>query len=461
MSEGEQKTQNDLKRSVVNERSGSTREVFSLAYPLVISFLSFSIMGIVDTFIIGRVGTAEQGGVGMGQTLAWTVFSFFTGAISALTTFVAQAYGAGKHDTLAKWVTTTLALVAPMSLIGWLTIPFLPTLVDMMGTTPEVRPHVLTYMIVRIWGMPFILLNFAFSAFLRGLGDTRTPMFVTIAANVVNALLDVILIFGYGPIPALGVYGAAQATVIATIIGAAMYARVYLSAKHHAAFGTRHLAWPGHDYIVRFLKISLPVGGSWVVESVSWAVMTIYVASIDPAGLAAHVIVFQCIHFSFMPAAAISIVASTLVGQYLGAERVDLAKRSARTTIFWGTAFMATVGVAFYLLREQLVGQFNADPEVIKTGATLIIVAASFQVFDALGITTSGVLRGAGDTRYPLYVQFGAAWGLFIPLIFLFGKTMDGGVVGAWIAALTFIVVLAVAMVFRYLGGKWQKMRVA
>ena len=447
-------------KTVITEQSGTSGELFRFALPMMVAFVSFTIMGVVDTVIMGKVGTAQQGGVGLGMNLTFGLMSLFTGTMGAVNTFVAQAYGAGKYNTLKRPVIVAMTLIWPISFFVWLIVPFIPELVDLMQTNSASRPHVISYMSVWFFGAPFMMLTFVLSGFLRGLGDMKTPMLVTVLANGFNICLDIIFVFGYGPIPAMGTKGAALATVMAMFLAAAMYLREYLSAQHNADFGTRQWVWVGLDEIRHFLKVGLPIGGAWFVEMLAWSLMTIYIASIDPAGLAAHTIVWQCLHFAFMPTVAVSIAAMTLVGQYLGAESIPLAKRSARLSIFWGVAFMALVGFVFAFCGRFLVGLFTVDPAVIELGRKLLFIAAFFQIFDALGITTSGVLRGAGDTRYPLIVQLVSAWVVFIPLTFILGKWLGYGVIGAWIAALVFIILLGCLMIIRFIGGRWTAIRV-
>lgn len=448
------------KHNIIKPDSGTYAEVLRLAYPLMISFLSFSLMGVVDVLILGAVGTPEQGGAGMGMSLSWTVISLFTGTMTVVSTFISQANGAGKQESMRLWVQTALTLIIPMTLLVWLFVPVIPWAIDLMRTDAQVQPHVVDYMNLRLLGAPFILINFTISGFLRGLADTRTPMLVTIAANLVNVVLDLLLVFGFWIIPPLGVEGAALASVLASAVGSGLYLSVYWGKRHASRYNTRQWTWPSLDRLRRFLKVGAPAGGSWFVESISWALMTIYIATIDPAGLAAHTVVFQIIHFSFLPTAALAVASSTLVGQYLGAERIDLARSSGRASMVMGVVFMGILGLIFAVFRHPILSLFSSDPQVVSLGAWLLLIAAGFQIFDALGITTSGVLRGAGDTRYPLYAHLTAAWAVFIPLIFLFGHVLGWGAIGAWIASLVFVILLSMLMLARYLGGKWTRMRV-
>lgn len=448
------------KKSVVNENSGTTKEILNLAYPLMISFLSLSIMGVVDMLVLGYVGTPQQGGAGLGMTLFWTVVCLFTGTISAISTFVSQGNGAGKHDQLSKWVLTSFMTIPVMTLLVWLIVPFIPEVVRLLKTTEDVQQHVVPYMTIRVFGATFIMVNFTLAGFLRGLADTKTPMVVTVIANLVNLVMDVVLVFGIGPFPEMGVRGAALASVIGTASASALYLFVYFSKEKNLQYQTRKIYLIGFSTLKEFLKVGAPLGIAWFIESLSWTVMTVYVASIDPEGLAAHTIVFQIIHVAFMPTVALSIAASTLIGQYLGAERVDLAKLSARKSIISGLVMMGIIGIIFAVGRTYIVGFFSNDAQVIQHAALLLIIAAAFQVFDALGITASGILRGAGDTRFPMFVQVGLAWFIFIPLIYFFGKYLEMGVLGAWIAALIFVVLLGIVMFARVKSERWTKMRV-
>lgn len=445
--------------SVVTAQSGSAWEILSFALPLMVAFLSFSIMGLVDSLIIGRVGTSEQAGVGMGASLSFTLFFFFTGTMTVMSTFVAQANGAGKQEKIRRFVNVGFVLVLPMSLCVWPLQPLVPWLVEQMGTNAAVQPHVVAYMQIQLFALPFWLINYCVSGYLRGLGDMTTPMIVTLIANAVNACMAAILVFGIGPIPSLGVRGAALATLFAGLVSALLYLRVYFGKEHNARYETRRLEWPTKSEIWEFLRVGTPAGAGGVAEMACWTLLTIYISRIAPEALAASTIVWQIIHFSFMPTVALSIASSTLVGQYLGAERVDLASKTAKRGILMGVCFMSAVGASFALFRDPLITFFNTSPEVLAIGRNILLIAAGFQIFDATGITCAGVLRGAGDTRFPFLVQLGAGWLLFVPLIFLLGEGAGMGVYGPWLAGLIFLAAVAVGNFLRYAAGGWKQLR--
>lgn len=435
--------------------AGGLRQVLAMAAPLIVSFISFSLMSVVDSLIMGRVGTPEQGAVGLGALLAFGVAAIFTGTLTVINTFVAQDFGAGRASDTARHVHAGLILAPLFSIAIWSLLPVLPGLVRLMGTSADVAPLVRLYLSIRLLGAPFLFANFAITSFLRGLGDMRTPMFVTLIANVLNAVFSIPLVFGWFGLPALGIAGAALGSVLAMVCETAMYLAIFFGPALHRQYATRRWIWPRLVDLGHFLRIGLPIGFTMMFDIVSWTLFSIYASTLAPAALAAHVIVFQLLHFSFMPAAAVSIVGTTLVGQYLGAQRPDLARRAARNTVRLGAGYMLLIGLLIGIFGRWLVGLFNADPEVVAIGAVLFAIAGMFQPFDGLGMTLSGVLRGAGDTRFPMLAMLASAAIVFLPGVYLLGVRLDWEIAGAWWAALAHIVTFGLLVAGRFRFGKW------
>lgn len=441
--------------SIVTERSGTAREVLSLSLPLVLSFLSFTLMSVVDAFIMGRVGTPEQGATALGALLAWVTAVVFTATFTVVNTFVAQDFGAGLLHRLRTHVNTAFWLIPLFTVAVWALIPALPSAIRAMGTDAAVAPFVVDYARVRLLGVPFLYLIFTVTSYLRGQGEMWTPLVVTVAANLVNAALTVVLVFGLGPFEPLGVRGAAWGSVVSAGLEAGALLAVYFGERHHRLYATRSLTLPSIPDLRRFLVVGLPIGLAWAFDNVAWAAFSVFASTLDPASLAANMIMLQLMQFSFLPAAAVSVVGTTLVGQYLGARRPDLAMRAGRLTVLIGVAYMAAMGAVFALLREPLVAAFNPDPAVVSIGVRIVMFVAIFQPLDGLGITIVGVLRGAGDTRYPMFVLFGCAALVFLPGVWLLGHHLGLGIIGAWAAALVHVFAVAVGQTVRFLRGRW------
>ena len=191
-----------------------------------------------------------------------------------------------------------------------------------------------------------------------------------------------------------------------------------------------------------------------------WTIFTVYAASLGQVSLAANNIVMQIVHVSFMPGLALSIAAGTLVGRELGADRPANAARCGWAAVGVCLAYMGAMGLLFVLLRGPLIGAFAASGSVAEIGRRIIIWAAVFQAFDAVGITGGGALRGAGDTRYPMFVSVVGAWLVFLPAIFLLGTTLGWGIDGAWLGATLFLALVGVLLFERFRRGRWKTMRV-
>ena len=412
-------------------------------------------MWVVDTAILGHVGTAEQGAVGLGGVLAWALTCFFAGTMSVVNILVAQDFGAGRKD-LGRHVHAAVVLVVPMAVAMLGLTAMVPTALGWLGTQEAVRPLVASYLRVRMLSAPFMLTTFTLASYMRWVGDTITPMLMSVVANIVNAALALVLVFGLFGAPALGVTGAGWATAAAGTVEGLLYLSVFLFGKASRAHGSRSWNNPGLGTLRRFLQLGTPIGMTWAFEMVAWTAFAAYAARRAPVELAAHMVLFQVTGFCFMPAVAIGVAASTLVGQYLGAERKDLAWRSAGRALAVGVGYMTVIGAAIALFRIPLIRAFNPDPAVIAMGSTLAILAGIYQPFDGLGIIGQAVLRGSGRTSTPTFVMFGSGMLVFIPLVILLGERLQLGVRGAWGAALVHVVVVATVLGAVVARGSWR-----
>jgi putative MATE family efflux protein len=392
--------------------------------------------------------------------LAWSFTALFAGSITVVTTFVAQDFGAGAVRKIKRHSYTAITLIPFFTVAVWALIPWFPDMIRVMGTDATVAPLVTQYLNIRILGMPFLLMIFALNGFLRGLGEMRAPMINSIVANAINAVLSVILVFGLLGFPKMGIAGAATASVFGAFCEALFNIVIFWSKKHNDLYQTRSMNFPHVKEIRRFAKVGLPIGLMWIADMLVWTLFSMYSATLDPVSLAAHVILFQVLHLSFLPAAAIAVTGQTLVGQYIGAKRIDLATKAANRSMAVGIGFMTCAAVLMSALRYPMITVFNADPEVIRVGVQLTLIAALFQPFDGACITISGVLRGAGDTYFPLYAVLFSGIIIFVPCGYLLGETIGWGIYGAWFASLIYVVTFATLVGYRYWRGAWKTMSI-
>ena len=439
---------------------GGIREVAVLAGPLVLTQILVTAMGVVDSVIVGRLGAAELGAVGLGGMWVWTLTCFFVGTSTGVQTFVAQKHGAGQPGSCGTWSWQGLASVVPLAgLAGCGVFFFADTLIEALAPTESIAPLATDYMRNRAFGMMGITAASSLSAFFRGIGDTRTPLLATLVANVANLFLDLGLVYGWYGMPKLGVAGAGLATSISEWIYFAAIAYIFLRPSIKARFDT-HFHRPDFREIKRLWHTGIPIGGQWTIEMLSFAVFTTLVARMGAAPMAASHAFIQLLSLSFMQAVGISIATTTLVGRYIGAGQSEFVTKSLRSSMLLGSLLAAFIAALFMLIPTTLLGIFSSDPNVLKYGGPLLVVGAFYQFFDAIAIVSDGALRGAGDTRWPFVARCLISWLVFLPLAYVFAVPIGWGLTGAWIGGLVSMVLLTLFLVLRFRSGAWRKIQI-
>ena len=442
----------------LSTRHASAGEVFRMALPIILSMLSMSLLGLVDTFFMGWIGPNAQAAVGLGSPSIFSLLALSFGTLSGLTTFVSQFYGAKKYSNCGNilWHGIYLALLFGLGSLC-LIIP-LWDLLCFIQVNPDFIHETYDYIRIRLMAAPWLFVSFSLISYLRGLGDMKTPAIVSAITVFINIPLTYVFTFGFAGIPAYGVAGAAIGTIIAQALELVLYAAVVFNRRNACLYDTRHIVVPKLATYLAFLKVSFPVGISWALEHFGWLVFGFYIATLSKEEAAANAIIQVFMNVAFMPGLAISIAAMTLVGQYMGAKNIRSAEQSTYYSMFMSIGCLVSLGLLFMILRYHIAGMFSGDAKVVEITANLFFIGAVYQVFDAMGVTTSGALRGAGDTRFPMLIQLLAIWFVMVPLIFYFGPKW--GVYGAWIAASIATIVMGLCYYLRFRTGKWKSMGV-
>ncbi|MET0386711.1 MAG: MATE family efflux transporter [Polyangiales bacterium] len=435
---------------------GAVREVAALAYPVVLQTLAETVMHVIDTAMVGKLGTTSLGAVGFSGTWIWTLLVPFAGIASGVQTFVSRHDGAKQHDQTGAWVWHALWVTIPAAIV-WsaLVALFLPLLFGAIVSDTELRGQAVSYGIARMPGGPAVVIEFALCAFFRGIGDTRTPLKAGLIGVGVNIVMAWLLIFGRWGFPQLGIAGAGIAQSIGSYVIAGVLMYSFLRREVRTRFGTSPVR-PMLDALKRFVHISLPIGGQWLLDMTTFAIFTSVVARMGTTEMAASQAMLQLLSLSFTQALAISTAASTLVGRYLGAGDLAAASRSYRSAVLLALGLAAAVALLFVSAPEALLGLFADDSEVLRLARPLLALGAFFQVVDALGIVAAGSLHGAGDTRVPFVMQAGLAWFLRIPAVYFGAVVLGGGVMGAWGGELAYTSVLGGVLMRRFRAGNWQ-----
>jgi MATE family multidrug resistance protein len=439
---------------------GSVPEVALLACPAVLQTLSDTLMQVVDSAIVGRLGFTELGAVGFAGIWLWTMLVAFVGAATGVQTFVAQAFGAGERRACGPWAWQGLYALLPAAL-AWavlMALAFAP-LLSLLGPTPELQALALRYGYARFYGFPAVVASVALTSFFRGIGDTRTPLAAAVAANLLNAVVAYGLVYGRFGLPAWGVAGAGVATALANCTYLGIMAVALLRPGMRQAFGTAPVR-PDPQAMRRFVRTSAPIGGQWLLDMASFALFSTIIARMGNVQMAASQAMIQLLSLSFMQAFGISIASGALVGRYVGARDLAAVERSHRSALKLGLALAAGVAFLFLTAPEALLSLFTRDTAVLTLGRPLLVLGAVFQLVDAVGIIAGGSLRGAGDTRWPFVVQASLAWLVRLPLVYLVAVVLGGGVTGAWLGELGFVTVLGAVWVLRFRSGAWRAIRI-
>jgi MATE family multidrug resistance protein len=435
---------------------GGPAELLRLAYPIVLTQLSMSAMQIVDTAMVGRLGPTELGAVGFGGIWLWTALTLFVGTTQGVQTFVSQDYGARRERATGAWFWQGIYAVLPVTVLTIGTFALLmPAFMELLSPPPEIRPLTTAYVQARVWGSPLSVTFALGAAFFRGIGDTRTPLYITLIAVGLNAVLDYGLIFGRLGLPELGVAGAGYATAAANATAAILMAAALMRRDVRRLYSTRWVR-PDVGLISRFLKTSAPVGAQWLLGMSSFALFSTLVAHMGSTSIAASQALIAVLSISIMLASGLSIASSTLVGQYIGARNLAAAERAHRSAIQIGFGLSLGLAALFVGAPGFLIRLFTEDTELLEAGASLMLVGAVLQIFDTLVNISSGSLRGAGDTRWPLMATTSLAWLVYLPLAYLLGVTLEGGLLGAWTGCAVNSCLAAIVLLARFQRRTWQ-----
>jgi len=425
--------------------------VLEIAWPIMLSMLSFAAMNFVNALWVGPLGKAHLAAAGIGGVLLYAIHGFGYGVLTGLKISVSQAHGAGEDLYARRLLWHGLRLALWMGLLEILFIPLGGPLLQLLGASDAVSPLAEEYFAMRvIGGVPAFIMT-ALTQYLQGRGRTVAPMVAMIVANLFNVVLDPMFIYGWGPIPEMGIGGAGLAASISFGFGA-LY---LLWVPRPELTGTpRHFERP---LLARIWRLGFPLGGRATLEIASYLIFTGILAAMGDAHLAAHVIVVRTISVSFLPGYAISEAVSVLVGQAIGARRIDLVADIRKAGLKIAVSFMCACGVVFVLFPVPLTAIHGATPDVVEIAVELFVISALFQLFDAFAMTGLGVLNGAGDTRFVLIATVSVAWLAKLPLGYLLAGEVGMGAAGAWWGIVFEVIVLWGVVAWRLRSGGWRR----
>lgn len=428
-----------------------------LAAPLVLAQMLQTVYNVVDTFWVGRIGPDAVAAITLSFPIIIFLISMAAGLTIAGTALVAQYTGAKQPEHAAKAAAQSLVAVIITSvgigIVGILAAEFLLTLV---GATPEVLPMAKSYFTIYLAGVPFVFLSFGYQSVLRGVGDTVTPLKLRAFATALNIILDPILIFGWLGVPAMGIAGAAVATVIALGIEGIWGTVLLLRGAGGLGFRREHFR-PDWTVIRRIFRIGSPAALEMTAGTIGLSLMTAIVALSGMQAVAAFGIGMRLQSLILLPAFGIGMATTTMVGQNVGAGKPQRAEQAAwmAAAITFGT--MAVFCVFGVLFPSTLIGIFNDDPEVLRYGTSYLQIAGPAISLMGIRIVISGAFRGAGNSVPAMVLSFVLVLLLEAPLAYLLAQVVGWGPNGIWWSNLVAGAVGAVWASLWFRRGRWKE----
>ena len=447
------------------EPQSPTMELLTLALPIMGMTISRMLMGFIDFVMVSRLGTEAQAAISPCTMLVFTIACLGMGIAHSVQTFVSQADGRGDPRLAGSYAWQSLYLAGVSALIAW---PVALSTSTWYGWIAELGKHSATmtameieYTQIALWWVPLGVLSMGLDGFFMGIQRPRVTLIAVVSSLVVNAVGNYLLIFGHLGFPEMGIAGAAVATVIGWGVRAGILTFAILRPEFDRKYKTRGALVFDGKKIKGMLWVGLPTTVQWLVDIGSWLVfLAIIMPGYGVHAAAASNIGLQYMHLSFMPALGIGIALCSQVGFAIGERRPEQAEVKARVAMRLTGIYMGVIGILFVCAGRPMIALMNQDPQVIKDGAWVLVGVAIFQIFDAMCITYTNSLRGAGDTRWPAIAFFVCCWVIFIGG----GKLVaalapDLGLIGPWAMCTLYIVVLGLLLRWRWRGGHWRKIR--
>jgi len=446
--------------------NGGCRHVLLVAAPLIMAQASATAMSFVDRIFLARYSSNAMAGAMFAGIAGWTVMSLFMGTVGYTGTFVAQYYGAGRHErvSVALWHGVYFALISAVILI--VVSGFAGPIMRFAGHTAEARVEETTYFSIFIAGSGLMVMAGALSSFYGGLGRTYYNMAIHVPGHALNVLLNYALIFGRFGLPRWGTKGAAVATVISAGFICLTFVLVIRFGRLGRQFGMLRNPRFEIDIFRRLVRYGLPNGIQLTVDMVGWTAFAMLLFRLGEVEQQGGSIAFSINHLAFLPMIGFGIATSILVGQFIGRGEPELAEKATRNAFRMTFVYMALVAAVFVVFGGPLVRLFKPEeagenwPAAFRVGVIFLRFIAVYSLFDAGNIIYSAALKGAGDTRFVM-VMIALLSGLCLVLpMYLAVEVIEAGFYAAAGIGTCYVGILALAFYLRYKTGKWKSMRV-
>jgi len=433
------------------------KTIMKLAWPVMVGNTMQVIYNLADTFWLGRLGAEAVAAISIGFPLVFLIVSIGAGITVAGTTLVAQYMGADNHEMTNKVTAQIFLFVLSLSvLLGGIGVLFNKNILIMMGTPSNILADASAYLNIISAGVPFMFMFFIFSALLRGYGDTKTPMKFMIFSSLLNIILDPFIIFGIGFFPALGVKGAAYATIFSRAIAGIVGIYLLFTGRKGLTLKLKYLK-PDFTVLKKIIVIGFPSAAEQSIVALGMTLLMSIVSQFGTMVVAAYGIGSRILSVVMLPSRGLATATTTMVGQNLGADNIKRAESSAwkSTGIIFVT--LTLLAIISNLFPRAIIGVFNSNPEVIEIGVSFLRVVGFSFGFLGVRFVIGGSFRGAGNTVVAMVLAIIALWGLRLPLAQILSLNLDFGTSGIWWGMFLSNFLTALIAMFWFKKGGWKE----
>ena len=448
------------------KREGGYHEILVIALPLIISTSSWTVQHFVDRMFLTWYSPEAIAASVPAGIMSFTIICFFLGISTYVSTFIAQYFGAKMYHKIGPilWQGLYIAIVA--GIINLILVPFAVPIFGFFGHDKIVQQNEVMYFQVLCTGAGFAVAASVMSCFYSGRGKTSVIMWINILATLINVIFDYLLIFGNFGFPEMGIKGAAIATVFATFVSLIAYFVLLFRGSYERLYRIRS-GWKFNRALFkRLLKFGLPNGVQFFLDVAGFTVFILLIGRLGTNELAATNIAFNINFLAFMPMLGLGMAVSILVGQYIGKGKSDIAERCSYSA-FHLSLFYVTIMVVIYvflpgILLSPFATRANAESfaPIRDIAIMLIRFVAVYSVFDMINIIFASAIKGAGDTRFVMYIIITASLSLLIIPSYIALFILNCDIYTGWFIVTIYIVVLSLVFFLRFLGGKWKSMSV-
>ncbi len=443
---------------------GGYGQILKVAYPLIILSASHTVMQFVDRQFLAFNSTEDVAAALPGGILYFAMFCFFMVTINFTSALVAQFFGAKDMTSCVRvcWTGFYFALAAGCFIVFVLP-PLGSFIIEHGGHSPEIVNKEIDYFLALGPSGAFMCMGAAFFAFFSGRGKTSYVATINTIACAINILLDYLLIFGHWGFPRMEIYGAGIATSLSAVFSFVCILIVFLS-RDQKILPTRTNRAFRFDYLKKLFNFGTPAGIQVLCDVGAFTMILFLIGHISNAALATTTIALAINQIVFLPLLGFSDATSIITGQFIGMNKMDIAKKCASRSWRLVTLYMCVAGAVYLIFPETLLKLFEPQnksniifSEILRDGTILLALAACYNFFDATKFIYMGALRGAGDTKAVMFIAISCSWGIMVPGVLLIIFVIKGSVIMVWAFLSIYVLIEALIMYWRFHSNRWQK----